>query len=449
MRGRSSHKEGAGLDRGGTDPFRVDTALEGTGGNVKKGMSSAFERSLRGAAAPAGVTRGSTSEASRYSSGAGGNDAALAARRKKSVTWDDDDESNFQLVSGRVSSARERSNSASDGGVLVSSTNGSNLRSVYEQQHSNDHLRVRAARPRAADTGGRGCDNTTSSACAPTASSNRKRLGERSIPAGAVRVRTPAKPKRPRPDSLNTSTAVSAHQNDASRGSERAAPHHNYLRRGAAAVTAASVAAAKMHSLSPKASPRPRMRISAPSSSIPAGRASPSTYRMSPRTQGVATRQQPRPSTGDMARSTPTAAAPSPRKCRVSSSQQALRDFAEGVSDEGEDSVEMPGDPSPVSMLSSNLSSIGIMSAKKPPRSPRAGGGGGGSYAGGGFFGGRPSPRASGTRRSSRLSPDGEEMGSSGGVRKGIASPIEYDPFQALEEEEEDDKKEDDVEVRL
>lgn len=314
---------------------------------------SAFERSLRGAPSLA------SSESSSFK--------PAEARKKKSVRWNVSESDNPQHLS--------------DGVLRPSTGPNAGLGSIPEQ--SIDHLRVPSTRA-PGNTASR-TDVThnhgPTGATAATASSARKRTGERGITAGAVRVRTPAKPKRPRaadgtPAGVLATMSSSGNHDNATRGG-RPTPH-SYLRRSGLATTSATS--------SPKQSPPRRSRLAQDAVAPPSARKSPTTTTRSP--------PRPRFATATAA-STPSAASTyaaaaaavkankamaSPRR-RVSSSQ-ALRNVAGGVTEhaealDDEDEAGMDGEEpvvngvSPMSSLSNTLSSIGIVgSAGRPPRSP-------------------------------------------------------------------------------
>lgn len=368
-------------------------------------MSSAFERSLRGSSSTPSTERSSSKPAE--------------ARKKKSVRWDDD-----------KGGARQSScDSSGNGGVLrVSTGPNASLGPIAEQRI--DHLRVPSSRPVSgvsrADTA-RSHDQYGAASAA--ASGGRKRVGERGIQAGAVRVRTPAKPKRARPDGMPPSTTASASaavatasssgQHETAVRGPRATPH-SYLRRGG--VTGG---------LSPNTSPSRRPRpVGAPNTATsPKG---PSNGKLSPPLRSSP--HAPRP-----------AALASPRR-RISSSQ-ALRNVAGGNAEDTlddshmEDENESPAEVSPMSLLSSTLSSIGLAgTGGKPPRSPRA----------------SRSPKPGGSPRASRLprasgSPRAMDRGGlpkTGAVASGASERGFFSCEAGPEERLDDDEDEDDSEVR-
>ncbi|CAM9190447.1 unnamed protein product, partial [Laminaria digitata] len=272
---------------------------------------SAFERSLRGAPSPSPASTGSSSL------------KPAEARKKKSVRWNVSESDIPQHLSDGAS-----------GGVLRAS-NGTNagLGSIPEQ--SIDHLRVPSTRPASNASRidvTRNYDNHgLTGATAATASSARKRAGERGIQAGAVRVRTPAKPKRPRavdgtPAGVLATMSSTGNHDNAARGG-RATPH-SYLRRSGPATSATS---------SPKQSPAQRSRSAydAPTPALPATRVSSRspTIRSPPRprfaTAANAATSTPAPAC------TPATSAAGSGKAKVSprrrmSSSQALRNVAGG-----------------------------------------------------------------------------------------------------------------------
>lgn len=364
-------------------------------------MSSAFERSLRGGAPAAESSSAKPSE----------------ARKKKSVRWDDGDASDHPLaLAGDASSKEARSlgSSGSEGPLRASTCANAGLGSHSEQ--GMDHLRVPSSRPMAAAASrtdpSRAYDHlgASSGAAAATAGgvataiSNRKRLGERTIQGGAVRVRTPAKPKRLRPDltpaaagSAAVSSMVSSSSSSipveqqhveagAGRGgsvssSARATPH-NYLRRGGGCVAAPM--------MSPKAMSPARRTRQPPAGEGAAAAAMPSSVRHSPPLH-------PSPRSPRL-----TAAAASQRR-RTPPASQALRNVAGGNEEDGEalDAMEendsgSTSEVSPMTLLSNTLSSVGIAGASgiKPPavrsRSPKPAAG---------------LPRARGSPGASRFSP--------------------------------------------
>ena len=328
---------------------------------------SAFERSLRGAPSPSPASTGSSSL------------KHAEARKKKSVRWNVS-ESDFP---------KDLCDVASDGVLRTSNGPNAGLGSIPEQ--SIDHLRVPSTRtasnPSRIDVT-RNLDNHgPTGATAATASSSRKRTGERGIQTGAVRVRTPAKPKRPRavdgtPAGVLATMSSSGNHDNAARGG-RATPH-SYLRRSGPATSA---------TLSPKQSPGRRSRSTqdAPTPAPPAARASsrsptmPSPPRPRFATSANAASSTPAPACTPAAAAARARAKASPRR-RISSGQ-ALRNVAGGDAEhagafdddndfdeagmEGGEEEPVVNGVSPMSLLSNTLSSIGIIgSAGRPPRSP-------------------------------------------------------------------------------
>lgn len=422
---------------------------------------SAFERSLRGAPSPSPASTGSSSL------------KPAEARKKKSVRWN-------------VSEAdipHDLCDNAS-GGVLRAS-NGPNggLGSIPEQ--SIDHLRVPSTRPASNASRievTRNFDNHgPTGATAATASSSRKRTGERGIQAGAVRVRTPAKPKRPRaadgtPAGVLATMSSSGNHDNAARGG-RPTPH-SYLRRSGLATSATS---------SPKQSPARRSRSAqdAPTPAPPAARVSSRspTIRSPPRPRfataaNAASSSTPAPACTPAAAAARAKAKASPRR-RISASQ-ALRNVAGGDAEdagafgddndfdeagmEGEEGEEpVVNGVSPMSLLSNTLSSIDIIgSAGRPPRSPTkacrspragwspragAGVGVGAAAARSSPGGGGESPRArglsiaAGQRRTERAGP----AATSNGLGRGFFSSGSSLPQEPEEEEGEGGEAEEDA----
>eukprot|EP00752_Nemacystus_decipiens_P007271 g6508.t2 len=408
-------------------------------------MSYTFERSLRGAAPSSSMAAAASS---------------AKPAKKKSVRWNDDE---ALSAGGRSENAvlgnSTGANAAGGGGPLGS----------FQEQQSIDHLRVptkpsASSSSRATDTAAHHHHSAGSAAGGGLLASARKRVGEQrgvGIQGGAMRVRTPAKQKRPRADATPYRVTSAA-----------SAPH-NYLRRGAATAGAPAVT-------SPRRSPtaagaaarRPRSPVSSAAAAAGAataapaggirtspgrtspGRTSPRLHHSrSPRAAAAAAAAAPRLAST----TTPTAAGGSGgsslRQRRMSSSQ-ALRSVAGGTGEEGDDAEatfieddDSGGDggstdfddaragnataaavlrggkehdggdggggggdddaassaegPSPMSLLSSTLSAIGIAAGAaarlggKPPRSPRAGKGSPTASFGGSSGSARASPRES------------------------------------------------------
>lgn len=291
---------------------------------------------------------------------------AAGVRKKKSVTWDDEavDCTTNDVVDVYEESAEERSFVSVDigGGDVARSTSNANAGRA-STQHSLDHLRVPSTKTGSTASTrldpARNMLDQGSINSATTANLGRRRFGERGLPGGAVRVRTPAKPKRIRQD-LNISATVGVTaptgpspttrgkgRHDTAIGDISPTPHA-FLRRGGG------------------------FTASVPSPKIPSPKTSP--VRSSWRTDSDVT-----------STSTAVAAAPSGKKCspirmssrsqlkppqpRLSLVGQALRSVAGGQDEEGDDldSVQEEGnetiieeDVSPMSQLSTNLSSVGL-----------------------------------------------------------------------------------------
>lgn len=340
-------------------------------------MSTEFERSLRGAA-PA------PTEAYSKSS---------ATHKKKSVRWGDDDRGG-QNLEDCAKSSKENSRfniGGTQGALRTSKFPKAGIRS--NQDKSIDHLRVPSTRlrPTINSTASRGDierNHDSHEANSSVLASRRKRIGERGIQGGAVRVRTPAKPKRTRPDATATfSTALSAvrrvsaagqasgskHDAEATLRSEAVIPR-NFLRRGGGVTSHVTSPNSK---ICPSRGQRATDAVGAEDSintSIErfsvCGRSRnskvPSPVCTSPRgpTNGVAVKVT------------------TPR--RSISSSQVLRNVAEGHDEDGgaldglnEEDTEMVSiDASPMTLLSSTLSSIGLAAGAEdqPPGSPRVGG---------------------------------------------------------------------------
>lgn len=245
-------------------------------------MWSAFERSLRGAPSPR-ATSASTTRNPNDKNATVGEPAAPEARKKKSVSWGDTEENVDEcLVSEDNSGA---AGGSVGGGVVVGGAkrivnrggnNGAgpaagatgNGTANGREERSLDHLRVPSTRHVGARTtvnhtrDGGGCSggisatgrsSSTDLYSAPTASSARKRVGEQpgvhGIQGGALRVRTPAKPRKQRSaltpahaasnSYSDTGAATSGIANDGihetARGtvaSGKSSPTHTSLRRG-------------------------------------------------------------------------------------------------------------------------------------------------------------------------------------------------------------------------
>lgn len=236
---------------------------------------SALERPLRG-------TSSSSTTCSRQAPN-------FESRKKKTVSWGDGDSCATAALSGstKENSVEIRGDGLTKGAVNLNASF-TGLGSIQEQ--GLDHLRVPSARHAAKVDTGRSQD------LAATSSTNslRKR-GDPGIQAGAVRVRTPAKPKRPRPVvTPSVSSGLSPPQSSTelrdNRGSPRNSPR-NFLRRGEGtgmqATALKTVALNQPHhngkparttSVSPRRSPStPRVAVdgSSPSSASPHRRASP------------------------------------------------------------------------------------------------------------------------------------------------------------------------------
>lgn len=396
-------------------------------------MSSAFVRSLRGADTP----------------------KPAEARKKKSVRWDDR-EADEQSLGGDGNNSRE--NSSSSESVLQASAVGANvgtssanlISSIQEQ--GIDHLRVPATRPagagRAVSTRNHDHHHTSSgSAAAPSSSalgtSARKRVGEqqqRGIQAGAVRVRTPAKPKlvlrqdaTPHPSTSTSTTAAAV---------GRTTPH-NYLRRGG--ITAPTTSP---HRLSPTRRTRPGEGAVSQLTLSPT-RATPSRLLSRPAvhqeaavtasvtgTPGGAPRSPARsPVIRSPVRSSPRSARQaqaSPRR-RLSSAGQALRNVAGGNADDT-GSLESMAEEDDVSLLSCSISG-GSTASGRPPRSPRA----------------SISSRSSGSPPLPGVSPRASRASPRAGLLSGSMSSHRFFPTDSFLEEdglnEVDDEEEDGDEV--
>lgn len=241
-------------------------------------MSFAFERSLRS------VSTGASAAPKQAPS--------LEARKKKTVSWGDSDSGSTAALAGttKENSVDYRGDAETKG---TTSTN-SGLAGVGSiQEQSLDHLRVPSARSAAKVDMGQDLRGGTA------ANSIRKRGGEPSIPAGAVRVRTPAKPKRPRATGTpGVSSKLSPPSTSPEPRNNRASPRtspRGHLRRGGgiSGITASSraVGASRTRqtstpgrhtSVSPPRSPcTPKVSAKAksPSSESPRRRCSPPSPR--------------------------------------------------------------------------------------------------------------------------------------------------------------------------
>lgn len=291
---------------------------------------------------------------------------AAGARKKKNVTWDDEAVGCNPCDGDDVceESAEDRSFLGVDvgGGDAPRATGNANA-GRPSAQHSLDHLRVPSTKPGSiASTRletARAPPDQGSLNPATTANLGRRRFGERGLPGGAVRVRTPAKPKRPRQDlTISATAAVTAPtgpspstrgkgRHDTASGDISPTPHA-FLRRGGGFT--ASAPSPKI--TSPKASPArsPWRTDSDVTSTSTAVTAAPSGKKCSP--LRMSSRSQLKP--------------PQPRLSLVG---QALRSVAGGQDEESEalDNVQEEGNEtivedevSPMSQLSTNLSSVGI-----------------------------------------------------------------------------------------
>lgn len=233
-------------------------------------MWSAFELSLRGRGVANSVAKPQGDHASN---------TAAELRTKKSVSWGDRETGSEPLIEstkengsdshlGEHCAKGSNSTATTAGGTM----GGANATLTGIQDQGLDHLRVPSTRP----VGSRGDhhrDNTSSGStggrssysdlhAAPNASSARKRVGEApGIRAGAVRVRTPAKPKRQRAAltpaaaastassrAAAASTARSVAAGDGQELRERKTSPRNYLRRGGG-ITAPAMSPSRMTSL--------------------------------------------------------------------------------------------------------------------------------------------------------------------------------------------------------
>ena len=327
------------------------------------------------------------------------------ARKKKSVTWDVEemDDEPGASVSDGISEADSSFNiEVGKGGPLLASRS-SNARWRSTEEPSMDHLRVRSTRPGCAeptrlDNIRSLVDHQGSMTSAPPANFGRNRCGERVLEGGAVRVRTPAKPKRSRPDLTLSSTDVSnvaAKTSPSTRGipqprpaltitrGVRAAPRP-FLRRGGGSILS-----------SPKSSPAkmsPTIKKTSPTKTASPPKASPvgcprRVWTDVNSTATVISGIPFRSNASSSGRSSPlrlpcrsprAEASATPRR-RPYSVDQALRSVAGGCVEDGEPLGDVQeeengevaaSEESPVSKLSSTLSSIGIAGTDgKPPLS--------------------------------------------------------------------------------
>lgn len=331
-------------------------------------MPSVFERSLRGAS--------SSSAASKQAPSA-------EARKKKTVSWGDNDSSTTAALAGTT---RENSTDMRGEGVVKSSTSlntsFTGLGSIQEQ--GLDHLRVPSARFTAKTDTSRNHDLHAAS----TASSTRRRGVEPTIQAGAVRVRTPAKPKRPRAAATPLVSSKSSPPSSASPElrESRASPRtRSNLRRGggiaAPAVTMKAIG-----------STRTRKNDAPAVSTLASPNRSPST----PKPPAIAKGRSPL-SASPCQRPSP----PSPR-CPVPSGI-ALRNVAGGNAGDVESWADEEEDIGASTLLAVDASYAGRSPCSPrglPPRSPHS------PKVSGGGYGPPPSPSSASLASSSFTSHD-------------------------------------------
>lgn len=358
-------------------------------------MSSAFERSLRGVPTHSAASSATAKQAPV-------DKQAPEARKKKSVSWGDGDANGDPLagtskensidITGDCGFSKGGSGSGTGAKNNASFTG---LGSIQEQ--GLDHLRVPSARPvargggdNARGGGGGGGGSNYDHHTASTANSNRRRMFEPNIQAGAVRVRTPAKPKRTRvavtpAASKSSSMAAAAGGGQESRGS-RTSPR-NYLRRGEGfsgptvlpkTDPSGRTRAADTRAASTSPTPARASKSSPGARSSPASRSSPAP-RPSPVRNGKAS-PAPRPSPASTSPGCCRAPRPNPRR-RLSSAGMALRSVAGGNAedidywDEEEEQEDVDS-----SLLSGTSGSFGrspcsprprLARSPRPARSPR------------------------------------------------------------------------------
>lgn len=291
---------------------------------------------------------------------------AAGVRKKKSVTWDDETVgcNPTDVVEVYEESAEERSFLSVDigGGDAPRATGNANAGRA-SMQHSLDHLRVPSTKPGSTasarpDPARNPLDHGSLNS-ATAGNLGRRRFGERGLLGGAVRVRTPAKPKRTRQDlTISATVGVTAPtapspstrgkgRHDTASGDISPTPHA-FLRRGGGFT--ASAPSPKI--ASPKTSParsswRTDSDVTSTATAVataPSGKKS-SPLRMSPR---------------------PQLKPPQPRLSLVG---QALRSVAGGQDEEGDalghvqeevNETIVEDEVSPMSQLSTNLSSVGL-----------------------------------------------------------------------------------------